>query len=54
MTKKILLTSFILTITFAVNAQNWFGGSEKIKGNGNVVTVTRTTSDYNGVSAAGH
>ena len=51
MNKKILLTSLILTITFAVNAQNW--GSEKIKGNGNVVTVKRTTSDYDGVSAGG-
>ena len=52
MNKKIILTSLILTLTFAVNAQNWFG-SKKIKGNGNVVTVTRTTSDYDGVSVGG-
>lgn len=53
MHKKILLTSLILTITFAVNAQDWWGNSKKIKGNGNVVTVNRTTSDYDGVSAGG-
>jgi len=53
MNKKILLTSLILTITLAVNSQNWFGGSKKIKGDGNLVTVTRTTSDYKGVSAGG-
>ena len=52
MNKKVILTSLILTLTFAVNAQNWFG-SKKIKGNGNVVTVTRTTSDYKGVSVGG-
>lgn len=39
-------------LTFTVNAQNWFG-NKKIKGNGKVVTVTRTTSDYDGVSAGG-
>jgi len=53
MNKKILLTSLILTLTFAVNAQGWFGNSKKIKGNGNVVTVTRNTSNYDGVSAGG-
>jgi len=53
MNKKILLTSLILTITFAVNAQNWFGSSNKIKGNGKVVTVTRSTLDYDGVFAGG-
>jgi hypothetical protein len=53
MNKKTILTSLILTISFAVNAQNWFGNSKKIKGNGNVVTLTRTTSNYNAVSAGG-
>ena len=52
MTKKILLTSFVLMITFAVNAQDWFS-NKKIKGNGNVVTVNRTTSDYDAVSVGG-
>ncbi|ARV05194.1 hypothetical protein BTO04_00120 [Polaribacter sp. SA4-10] len=53
MNKKILLTGLILTITFAVNAQDWWGNSEKIKGNGKVVTVKRTTSDYEGITAGG-
>ena len=53
MKKKAFLTSLILTITVAVNAQNWFGGSTKIKGNGTVITETRTTADYDGVSVGG-
>ena len=53
MTKKILLTSLILTLTFAVNAQDWWGNSKKIKGNGNVVTVNRATSDYDKISIGG-
>ncbi len=53
MFKKIILTTFILTVSLSVNAQDWWGKSKKIKGNGNVVTVNRTTSDYDGVSAGG-
>ncbi len=53
MNKKILLTSLILTISFAVNAQNWWGNSKKIKGNGKVITVKRTTSDYDGITVGG-
>ncbi|WP_299672286.1 head GIN domain-containing protein [uncultured Polaribacter sp.] len=53
MTKKILLASILLTLTFSVNAQNWWGKSKKIKGNGTIVTVNRTTSNYNGIAAGG-
>ncbi|MEE9408896.1 MAG: head GIN domain-containing protein [Polaribacter sp.] len=53
MNKKIILTSLILTLTFAINAQSWWGNNKKVKGNGNVVTVNRTTSDYDGVTASG-
>lgn len=53
MFKKIILTTLILTVTLSVNAQNWFGNSKKIKGNGKVVTVNRTTSDYDGISVGG-
>ena len=53
MTKKILLTSIILSITFAVNAQNWWGGKNKIKGNGNTTTETRKVSDFDGVNVGG-
>lgn len=48
MFKKIILTAFILAITFTVNSQN-----NRIKGNGNVVTVNRTTSNFDGVAVAG-
>ncbi|MDX6746353.1 head GIN domain-containing protein [Polaribacter sp. PL03] len=53
MTKKILLTALIFTLTFSVNAQDWFGGSKRIKGNGNIVTVNRTTDNYRGIAAGG-
>lgn len=54
MTKKIILTSLILTISFTANAQSWWGNGEKIKGNGNVITETRTTQDYDGVGIGGN
>lgn len=53
MLKKITLSLILFTITLSVNAQSWWGNSKKIKGNGNVVTVKRTTSDYDGVSVGG-
>jgi hypothetical protein len=52
MNKKLFLTSIILTIALSVNAQSWWN-SKKVKGNGNVVTQTRTTSDYDGISVGG-
>lgn len=53
MNKKILFTSLILTLTFSIKAQSWWGNNEKIKGNGNVITVNRTTTDYDAISAGG-
>ena len=53
MTKKITFILLTLTITLSSNAQNWWGNNKKIKGNGNVVTVTRTTSDYDGIGVGG-
>ncbi|MEO9571940.1 MAG: head GIN domain-containing protein [Polaribacter sp.] len=52
MNKKLLLSSFILMLAFTINAQNWYN-NKKIKGNGNVVTVNRTTSDYDAISVGG-
>tara|TARA_R110001592_G_scaffold191901_1_gene438477 strand:- start:579 stop:1301 length:723 start_codon:yes stop_codon:yes gene_type:complete len=49
MFKKIILTALILTVSIAVHAQK----NERIKGNGNVVTVNRTTSNFDGVSVGG-
>lgn len=53
MIKKITFILFTLTISLTTNAQSWWGNSKKIKGNGNVVTVTRTTSDYDGIGVGG-
>ena len=43
MLKKTTLTLLLLTITVSINAQDWWGNSKKIKGNGNIVTLNRTT-----------
>lgn len=53
MFKKITLSLILFALTLSLNAQNWWGNGEKIKGNGNVVTVKRTTSDYDGISIGG-
>lgn len=53
MTKKILLTSFVLMLTFTLQSQNWFGSSKKIKGNGNITQITRTTNSYNAIAIGG-
>jgi len=47
---SILITVALLCVSTA-NAQ-WWGG-KKVKGNGNMTTVTRTTSDYDVISCAG-
>jgi Putative auto-transporter adhesin, head GIN domain len=44
------LLAFFISISM-VNAQNW--GKDKIKGSGNEITVTRTTSDYDEISTGG-
>lgn len=53
MLKKITFILLVLTVSLSTNAQNWWGNSKKIKGNGNVVTVNRTTSDYHGIGVGG-
>ncbi|QOD61768.1 DUF2807 domain-containing protein [Polaribacter haliotis] len=53
MNNKIIFTCLIFAISFSMNAQNWWGNNKKIKGNGKVVTVNRTTTDFDGVSAGG-
>ena len=50
MKKSILLLVAILFIS-SINAQNW--GSKTIKGNGKEATITRKTSDYDGIRCAG-
>ncbi len=48
--KPILLVIALLTVSIT-NAQWW--GSKKVKGNGNMTTITRTTGDYDGIKCAG-
>ena len=50
--KKLIITSIVLLIAVNVNAQSWWN-SKKVRGNGKVVTKTRTVSDFDGVSAGG-
>jgi hypothetical protein len=47
MKKSILFTALLLCISFS------YAGNKSIKGNGNMTTITRTTSDYDGISCAG-
>ena len=49
---KYIITSIILTLSFSVNAQNWWK-NKKVRGNGNVITKTRTISDFVGVDFGG-
>ena len=50
MKKSILVLVAILFASIS-HAQWW--GSKKVKGNGNITTITRTTSDYDGIKCAG-
>ncbi|QMU65905.1 MAG: DUF2807 domain-containing protein [Flavobacteriaceae bacterium] len=52
MNNKLFLTSIILLLTYSVNAQGW-GKNKKVRGNGHVVTETRSTSDYDGIGVGG-
>jgi hypothetical protein len=49
--KKIAFLSVLFLLTINSHAQFW--GNNTIKGNGEVTTVTRTTSNYDGVKCAG-
>ncbi|MEM6686753.1 MAG: head GIN domain-containing protein [Bacteroidota bacterium] len=46
-------TVFIIALLLATTVSHAQWGKKKIKGNGNVTTITRTTSDYDVVSVAG-
>ncbi len=51
MKKTLILFSIILLATTSMNAQWW--GSKKISGNGNMVTDSRKTSDYDDILLVG-
>jgi hypothetical protein len=46
-------TVFIITLVLATTVSHAQWGKKKVKGNGNMTTVTRTTSDYDAVAVAG-
>jgi hypothetical protein len=46
-------TVFIIALVMATTVSHAQWGKKKIKGNGNMTTVTRTTSDYDAVAVAG-
>jgi hypothetical protein len=50
MNKSIVLLATLM-LTSMSHAQWW--GNEKVKGNGNMTTETRTTEDYDGIKCAG-
>lgn len=51
MIKKITLIVALVCFGTSINAQWW--GNKKVKGNGNVTTITRNTGSYDGVSVGG-
>ncbi|MCF6295756.1 MAG: DUF2807 domain-containing protein [Flavobacteriaceae bacterium] len=50
MNKSIVLLAALM-LSNVTHAQWW--GNEKVKGNGNITTETRTTGDYDGIKCAG-
>lgn len=50
---KTTILTFATLLFITISHAQWWGNEEKIKGNGNVTTITRTTPDYDGISCAG-
>ncbi|WP_299158699.1 head GIN domain-containing protein [uncultured Tenacibaculum sp.] len=50
--KKQLITAIIILLSLNVSAQSWWN-SKKVKGNGNVVTKTRSIGSFDKVSVGG-
>lgn len=50
---KTTILTFATLLFINVSHAQWWGNGEKIKGNGTISTITRTTPDYNGISCAG-
>ena len=49
--KTILVIPFLFVMTLSYGQWNW--GNKKVKGNGDVVTETRSTGNYDGIGCAG-
>jgi len=52
MLKKLCITTCFLLVVSTINAQSWWN-NKKVRGNGNVTTEKRTTSNYDGISLGG-
>lgn len=50
--KKQFITTLIIFISLTLNAQSWWGG-KKVKGNGKVITKTRSINKFDKVSVGG-
>ncbi|WP_028889619.1 head GIN domain-containing protein [Tenacibaculum ovolyticum] len=50
--KKQFITTLIIFISLTLNAQSWWGG-KKVKGNGKIITKTRSISKFDKVSVGG-
>lgn len=53
MIRKVLLATLLFSLTLSVNAQDWWSKSKKVIGSKNIVTINRTTKEYNDIAAAG-
>lgn len=51
--KKLFTTIFLVLISVSATQAQWWQGTKKVDGNGNMVTQSRTTSDYNSVALTG-
>lgn len=50
---KTTILTLVTLLFLNVSHAQWWESGEKIKGNGKVTTITRSTSDYDGISCAG-
>lgn len=53
MVQKIKLTIVLFSFAFAMNAQNWNKNVSEIKGNGNLIKKTISTSEYDEINIGG-
>lgn len=53
MKTKIVTTSMLILFTINTNAQNWWGIKDRVKGNGNLISTTRTIPSFNELSVGG-
>ena len=52
MNQKLKLSIVLFLFTFAIKSQNW-GNGERVRGNGKIITETRSTSEYDEINVGG-